>query len=139
MIVRSRRHAYTSVLSGLVALLVGCAALSASEARPRKGYGIGDGARGLVPGRDFVEAQVIVGLRESGSSGAVSDYTPPAGGRIAAVMQGPTVVIQFSTEEVAQRAIPLLLTDSRLTFVERNGIMRIPPMPPPPKKDPRQQ
>lgn len=125
-----------SLASLLVALLAGCAALSASEAMPRKGYGIGDGERELVPGRDYVEGQVIVGLRDGGSM--PSNYTPPAGGWIAAVMQGPIVVIQFPSEQAARQAIPLLLADSRLTFVERNGIMRIPPMPPPPKKDPRQ-
>jgi hypothetical protein len=130
----ARRVRHTSWV-WLLFVLLGCSTVTASDARPRQGYGVGDGARGLVPGRDFVEAQVIVGLRHAGSS--APHYTPPAGGRIAAVMQGTTMVIEFASEEAAQQAIPVLLADPRLTFVERNGTMRIPPMPPPPKKDPR--
>jgi hypothetical protein len=134
MTVRNGRRDHRTLLAGLVLLLLGCSPLSASEPMPQKGYGIGDGGRGLVPGRDYVPAQVIVGLRQAASPGEAPNYTPPAGGRIAGVMQGTAIVIQFPSEEAAQRAIPVLLADPRLSFVERNGIMRIPPMPPPPTK-----
>jgi subtilase family protein/fervidolysin-like protein len=99
----------------------------------KAGYGVG--AAGLQAGRDYVAGQVIVGLHSWGKEGTGPRYTAPAGAQTVGVIHGSAVLLDFSSEALAQKALPALLSDPNVSFVERNGFMSIPPMPPAPAKN----
>lgn len=104
-------------------LLMGSAA-RASEL----GYGF---APGLAPGKDFVEGQVIVGYREGTKTQELIGTAQALGGTVQKIISGPggAVLLNFKSEAQAQAAISKLRNRPDVVFVERNGIVRVPPQP----------
>jgi hypothetical protein len=100
-------------------------AIAAEQAKA--GYGIG--ASALVPGRDYVIGQVIVGPRRWGREGEAPRLSLPPEGRVLRVIHGTALLLEFPSEEAALAAIPTLLADPNVSFVERNGFLHIPPTP----------
>lgn len=94
-----------------------------------QGYGIG--VSGLVAGRDYVAGQLIVGLVE----GRTSQFVASAGASVAGQINGTALLLDFGSELAALKSISALLANKNVSFVERNGIMSIPPMPLAPRKN----
>jgi subtilisin family serine protease len=124
------------IMTGLMlAGLAVCGALEPSHgAAAKAGYGL-SGADSLKEGRDYVSAQVIVGLHRWGTGRSPAPYAVPAGARTIGVIHGNAVLLSFPSEAAARKALPALLADPNVSFVERNGFMSIPPMAPAPTKD----
>lgn len=101
------------------------------------GYGF---EPGLVAGKDFVAGQVIVGYREGADTRGLVAAAQASGGRVQKTIPGPgsAVLLDFGSEEKARAAIPRLRNLPGVLFVERNGIVRVPPQPsmPFPRKQP---
>jgi hypothetical protein len=98
-----------------------------SAARAKASYGIG--APGLLAGRDYVAGQVIVGLLP----GASLKVPPQA--RVVGQIPGTALLLELPSEETVFQAIPGLLANPHVSFVERNGFLRIPPLASPKQKD----
>ena len=92
------------------------------------GYGF---KPGLVAGKDFVEGQIIVGYREGASTQAVVAAARALGGTVKKEIpgSGSAVLLNFGSEAQTQAAIRQLVKRPDVLFVERNGIVRIPPQP----------
>lgn len=86
---------------------------------------------GLVAGKDFVAGQLIVGRREGAETQAVVGAAQAAGGVVKSTVsgQGSAMLLDFGTEKKALAAIAKLRGQSGVLFVERNGIVQIPPQP----------
>lgn len=85
----------------------------------------------LVPGKDFVEGQIIVGYREGASTQALATAAWALGGTVKKQILDShgALLLNFGSEVQAQAAIFKLVKRSDVLFVERNGIVRIPPQP----------
>jgi hypothetical protein len=125
--------------TSIVLLSIVCltsAAWSADEAvlgpTPPAGKGkLGFGFEpGLVPGKDFVEGQLIVGVQDGMSAQAVRSAAVAQGGRVAKEIAGQALLVEFDSEAAALAAVPQLLATPGVAYVERNGFMRTPPQPP---------
>ena len=103
------------------------------------GGGLGFGfAPGLVAGQDFVAGQLIVGYKAGAPTAAAVSAAQAAGGKVSKTISGAgaAVLIDFGSDATALAAVPKLLKLSNVRYVERNGILRLPPQPtltPPPK------
>jgi hypothetical protein len=102
--------------STLMVALISMPATSAAQAKA--GYGIA--APGLKAGQDYVAGQVIVGLRPGAS------FKVPPQAKVVEQIPGTALLLEFSAEEIALQAIPGLLADPHVSFVERNGFLSIP-------------
>lgn len=104
-----------------------------SQTPAKAGYGVE--TAGLVAGKDFVESQVIVGLHQWGKEQEPPKLSISQGAQVVGVIHGTAVLLQFDSEQAASKAIPALLGNSNVSFVERNGFLSIPPMPTAPTKN----
>jgi hypothetical protein len=122
---KTRKFLLKAMLSVAVSscLTVGNAALAGEL-----GFGF---APGLVAGEDFVPGQLIVGYKDGASTRAVVSAAQTAGGTVAATISGPgaAVLLDFASEERALAVAQKLLKLPGVAFVERNGIVRLPPQP----------
>lgn len=92
--------------------------------------GIGFGFEpGLVPGKDFVPGQLIVGFREGMSTQAILGAAVSRQGRLVKDLGDRAVLLEFGSEADVLAAVNQLLAIPGVLFVERNGFMRIPPQP----------
>lgn len=132
MVMKARIRGMTLLLGGVLAGTT-LAMPDVSLAQAKAGYGIG--VSGLAAGRDFVENQVIIGLKQWGKEGKTQRFAMPAGGRVVGVIHGSAVLLELPDEATAAKAIRALLADPNVSFVERNGFVSIPPMPAPPAKN----
>ena len=106
-------------------LLATSLAMGAIGADKRLGYGF---EPGLVPGKDFVAGQLIVGLKPGMNINEIKLAVSKAGVRVAKEIQG-AVLLEFSSEQDAVKGVAGLLKRSDVAFVERNGIVRLSPPP----------
>jgi hypothetical protein len=108
----------------LIGLLLGKSAVWAGEL----GYGF---KPDLVAGKDFVEGQIIVGYREGVSPQALVAFARALGGTVKREIPGSrgAVLLNFGSEAQVRAAVLKLVKHPDVLFVERNGIMRIPPQP----------
>lgn len=92
------------------------------------GYGF---KAGLVTGKDFVEGQLIMGYREGATTQALVSAARALGGAVEKQIpgSGSAVLLNFRSEAQAQAAAFKLAKHPDVLFVERNGIVRIPPQP----------
>lgn len=90
------------------------------------GYGF---TPGLVAGRDYVKGQLIVGFKKGMSTYSILKTARISGGKEIKRMQGTAVLLEFPSEEAVKNAACELIRLPNVTFVERNGFMRIPPTP----------
>jgi hypothetical protein len=102
--------------AGWVLVLIGLviSAPTVSLAQARAGYGIR--MPGLVPGRDYVAGQTIVGLLHWGKEGDVPHLASFGQGRVTRVLHGSAVLLEFPSEVSALRRIPALLADPNVSF-----------------------
>lgn len=91
------------------------------------GYGF---EPGLVAGKDYAAGQLIVGLKEGVSTQSVAQAASALGGRVAKQIEGTALLLQFSSEAAVEAAIGTLVARPDVSFVERNGIVSIPPTKP---------
>jgi len=88
------------------------------------GYGF---APGLMAGKDFLEGQVIVGYRTGTDSKAVATAAQALGGTVAKEIQDSAILLNFGSEQQAQAAIREIAKRADVQFIERNGVIRVPP------------
>lgn len=107
--------------------------LAASAGKGKLGYGF---APGLVPGKDFVAGQLIVGLKEGMSTRGLQNLKQTATamqGTVVREIQGSAFLLEFASEQAVLDAVSALTALPEVAFVERNGFMRIPTRPVPPQ------
>jgi hypothetical protein len=115
------------VLVGILCLVTPLwAADGPPVAKGKLGFGF---EPGLVPGKDFVAGQLIVGVQEGAGIQAVRSAAAAQGGRVVKEIADQALLLEFTTEQEALAAVPPLLATPGVAFVERNGFMRIPPQP----------
>ena len=121
----------------VAAILATPAGMSAQGGAAERGFGVADSK--VVAGRDFVGGEVIVGLHRGMPDAAADAMATAAAGRVARRLGGPDPValMRFGDEPRAQQAIAALVKEPGVRFVERNGIVRVPPMPAAALKDGR--
>ena len=110
-------------------LLFTCATVSAQGDLPLKnklGYGF---ESGLVAGVDYIAGQLIVGITEGMGITGVSQTANAAGGKVVKEINGSALLLEFPSESAAVAVVSTLTKRTDVAFVERNGIMRIPPQP----------
>lgn len=93
------------------------------------GYGF---QPGLVPGKDFIEGQLIIGLKEDTNAQNIDSIirtTAAAKGRMVNEIKGESLLLEFPSEEALQVAVHKLIVLPQIAFIERNGFMHIPPRP----------
>ncbi len=117
-----------AILIAMSSLLAFAAAADGIPAPGNKlGYGF---APGLQARKDFVEGEVIVGLADRGKKDAVVQAAQAMGGMAAKSLEdGSAVLLRFGSEQAAQAAINALQLRREVLFIERNGIVKIPPQP----------
>jgi hypothetical protein len=81
----------------------------------------------LVPGRDFVPRQLIVGHQPDGKETVIQEAAK-FGGEVNSEMKGEVLFFQFSSEDQVLAAAQALSALPLVIYVERNGIIRIPPV-----------
>jgi hypothetical protein len=111
----------------LGAILAACPIITPAIAAEQAKAGYGIGSSTLVPGQDYVIGQVIVGLHWWGREGEAPRITLPPEVRVLRMIHGTALLLEFPSEEAALAAIPTLLADPNVSFVERNGFLHIPP------------
>ncbi|MGR8935031.1 MAG: S8 family serine peptidase [Gammaproteobacteria bacterium] len=122
----------------LAAAVVGMTLVSASQAgdqdapplgRNKLGFGF---EKGLTPGKDYVAGQLIVGIQSGpglSAKQAVTDSITALGGNVVKEIEGQTILLSFPSEQALEAAAQQLITLKEVRYVERNGIIRIPPNP----------
>lgn len=114
---------------GLMFLSVNTICVAADQA-PTKSNKLGFGfAPGLIPGKDYVAGQLIVGYKEGVSTQSIAQTATGLGGQKIQEIKGTAMLLQFASEAVVEAAAPFLIMGSNVLFVERNGIVRLPPEP----------
>jgi thermitase len=100
-----------------------------AQAPVARGFGLADG--GLTAGRDFVAGEVIVGLHRGMPVTAAHTVAAAATGRVVRRIDGPQPValVRFADEPHARQAVAALAKQPGVRFIERNGIVSIPPIP----------
>ena len=127
-------------LLALVTLLVATSAPIGMSAQQRPVvHGFGVAKSGLVPGRDFVPGEVVVGLHRGVPAAAANTIAAAVSGRVARRLDGddPVALVRFSDEARVQQAIAVLGKQHGVRFIERNGIVSIPLLPAPAVKEGR--
>ncbi len=109
----------------MVILLLSFNSAVALEPTMKLGYGF---APGLMPGKDYVAGQLIVGIQEGMGTREIKQSIAASGVQISKEIEG-ALLLQFPSEEGAVGAVSGLLRLPEVAFVERNGFMRIPPKP----------
>jgi thermitase len=109
-----------------VVLAVATFAGAASALSGKLGFGF---EPGLEPGKDFVSGQLIVGLRPGISIAGIQKAAGASGGRIAKEIKGEALLLQYPSETEALSSVYSLAKRYDVVFVERNGFMRVPPVP----------
>ena len=117
-----RKKFLIGVMAMALLLLATSLAMGADQ---RLGYGF---EPGLVPGKDFVAGQLIVGLKPGMNINEIKLAVSKAGVRVAKEIQG-AVLLEFSSEQDAVNGVAGLLKRSDVAFVERNAIVRLSPPP----------
>jgi hypothetical protein len=108
-------------------ILAACAVITPAIAAAQAKAGYGIGASALIPGRDYVIGQVIVGLHWWGRKGETPTAALPHGARVLRVIHGTALLLEFPSEQAALEAIHTLVADPNVSLVERNGFLNIPP------------
>ncbi|MGR8932325.1 MAG: S8 family peptidase, partial [Gammaproteobacteria bacterium] len=113
----------------LILALIGSTYVSANQTAvnlKKLGFGF---EPGLVPGTDYVPGQLIVGYKAGFSTRSISRTASSFGGRKIKEVKGTAMLLQFASEADVDAAAPSLLAAGNVLFVERNGIVRLPPEP----------
>src|SRR5262245_57556709 len=106
-----------------------CATVSAQGdplLKNKLGYGF---APGLVAGVDYIVGQLIVGIKEGMGVTGMSQTAKSAGGTVVKEIIGSAFLLEFPSESAAVAVVSTLTKRTDVAFVERNGIVRIPPQP----------
>ncbi len=97
-----------------------------TEAAGKKlGFGF---APGLIPDKDFAGGQLIVGIRQGANANNIIKASSALGAKAVRRIEG-AVLLRFPNEEAAKKAVYAMAARGDVRFVERNGIMKIPPKP----------
>ncbi len=83
---------------------------------------------GLVAGKDYVEKQLVVGMKKGMAIQSIESFALSTGARVAKEIEN-AVLLSFDSEQAVIEAANKLIARPDVAFVERNGIMRIPPKP----------
>lgn len=127
-------------------LLVGMTLASPVQANeqtaaPFGGKKLGFGfEKGLVPGKDYVSGQLLVGVRSGAgisAAQAVSGKIAAFGGKVANEIAGQTLLLTFPNDESVNAAVQQLMALPEVRYIERNGIIHIPPNPTLPERPER--
>jgi len=84
-------------------------------------------ASAIVTGKDHVPGQLIVGLK-AGAHITATAAAARFGGKVVKEIKGEAILLQFPTDADAGAAEKVLVRLSDVGFVEKNGIVRIPPV-----------
>ena len=90
-----------------------------------------------VAGEDFVVGELIIGLKESETRSlhGLQRAVIASNGRVEDKLEDPkntAILARFPSEKAAKAAVDSIVRRSDVEFVERNGLVRIPPQPEPP-------
>nr|MBZ4193931.1 S8 family serine peptidase [Candidatus Contendobacter sp.] len=90
------------------------------------GYGF---APGLTAGTDYVAGQLIVGYQDDAAPDELLKAAQATGWTVQKTLPGPgeAALLSFESEAQAVAAIPALLNQPGVQFVERNGLVRVSP------------
>ena len=91
-----------------------------------------------VAGEDFVAGELIVGLEESETKSlqGLQQAVVASNGRVEDKLEDPknsAILARFPSEKAAKAAVDAFVRRSEVEFVERNGLVHIPPQPKPPE------
>lgn len=111
----------------LLSINTGCVSAGMAPQTSKKlGYGF---EPGLISGKDYVAGQLNVGYSEGANRQDIIQAASALGGRVVREIQGSALLLQFDSDAAVEAAVPSLLERPDVVFVERNGILRIPPQP----------
>jgi subtilisin family serine protease len=96
-----------------------------SEIRAKLGYGF---ESGLLPGKDFVVGQLILGFKEGLSISGIEQASFRSGGKIVKRIES-AILIEFPSDNAALDTVSALIARPEVSFIERNGFKSIPQNP----------
>lgn len=113
----------------MLCLLLLCSGLATAGTADRETGKLGFGFKpGLVAGKDYVAGQLIIGIGEGMKAAGVAAAVRNLRGRVVRQIEG-ALLIKLPSDEAAAAAVQALSMRPDTRFIERNGIVRIPPQP----------
>ena len=110
-------------------------AVTREDAEKKLGFGF---EVNQVAGEDYVVGELIVGLEESETKSlqGLQQAVVASNGRVEDKLEDPknsAILARFPSEKAAKAAVDAFVRRSEVEFVERNGLVHIPPQPKPPE------
>jgi len=106
-------------------LVIGMSGAATSSDEP----GGGSSALAATASEEFIPGEIILGLESPRARQAISSLAPSLGGIVKGRIGDTAILLSFKGNKEAEAASKVLAIQPGVRYVEKNGILRIPPQP----------